>query len=45
MGNGAIALREVRVRTVRTDEEPRWEELLRRQHYLGFRQLCGQRLR
>ena len=41
----AFALREVRVRTVRPDEEPRWNELMRERHYLGFRNFCGKRLR
>ena len=40
-----IPLREVRVRTVRPDEEPRWNELMREHHYLGFRNFCGNRLR
>lgn len=33
------------MRTVRPDEEPRWNELMRRHHYLGFRNFCGNRLR
>ncbi len=33
----AIRLREVQVRTVRTDEEPRWNALMRQHHYLGER--------
>lgn len=41
----AIPLREVQVRTVRPDEEQRWNELMRQHHYLGFRKLCGSRLR
>ncbi len=40
-----IPLREVQVRTVRPDEEPRWNELMRQHHYLGFRNFCGKRLR
>ena len=36
-----IPLREVRVRPVRADEVPRWNDTLRQQHYLGFRKLCG----
>ena len=45
METGAIPLREVRVRVVRADEERRWNELVRTHHYLGFRNLCGRRLR
>ena len=45
MRQDALALREVRVRTVRPDEEPRWNELMRERHYLGFRNFCGKRLR
>ena len=45
MRTDAIRLREVQVRTVRPDEEPRWNELMRRHHYLGFRNFCGNRLR
>ena len=41
----SIRLREVQVRTVRPDEEPRWNALMRQHHYLGFRNLCGNRLR
>ena len=41
----AIRLREMQVRTVRPDEEPHWNALLRQHHYLGFRNLCGNRLR
>ena len=40
-----IPLRAVRVRTVRPDEEPRWNDLMRQHHYLGFRNFCGKRLR
>ena len=40
-----IPLREVRVRPVRADEVPRWNETLRQQHYLGFRKLCGCQLK
>ncbi len=40
-----IPLRAVRVRTVRPEEEARWNALMRAQHDLGFRPLCGQRLR
>ena len=39
-----IPLRAVRVRTVRPDEEPRWNDLMRQHHYLGFRNFCGKRL-
>ena len=35
----------MRVRTVWTDENPRWNDLMRQHHYLGFRNFCGQRLR
>ena len=45
MERDAIPLREVRVRVVRADEERRWNELVRTHHYLGFRNLCGRRLR
>ena len=45
MDPAAIPLREVRVRPVRRDEEARWNELVRVHHYLGFRNLCGRRLR
>jgi hypothetical protein len=38
-------LREVQVRPVRPDEEPRWNELMRRHHDLGLRNFCGNRLR
>ena len=33
------------MRPVRPDEEPRWNELMRQRHYLGFRNFCGNRLR
>ena len=33
------------MRTVRPDEEPQWNALMREHHYLGFRNLCGNRLR
>ena len=39
-----IPLREVQVRLVRRGEVPRWTELMRRHHYLGFRKMCGRRL-
>ncbi|MDE0262713.1 MAG: ISAs1 family transposase [Bryobacterales bacterium] len=45
MKANAIPLREVQVRTVRPAEEERWNELMRQHHYLGFRKLCGNRLR
>ena len=40
-----IPLRDVRVRVVRPNEEPRFNALLREHHYLGFRKFCGRRLR
>ena len=40
-----IPLREVRVRPVRADEVPRWNDTLRQQHYLGFRKLCSCQLK
>ena len=42
---GEIPLREVQVGLVRPDEVPRWNALLREHHYLGFRKMCGRRLR
>lgn len=45
VADGPIPLREVRVRVVRPDEEPRFNALLREHHYLGFRKFCGRRLR
>ena len=45
MGADAIPLRAIRVRPVRADEEARWNQLVRTHHYLGFRNLCGRRLR
>jgi len=41
----AIRLREVQVRTVHPDEKPRWNALMGQHHYLGYRNLCGNRLR
>ncbi len=38
------AVREVRVRPVGASEGPRWNALIREQHYLGFRKFCGRRL-
>ena len=35
----------MRVRPVRPDEVPRWNQTLRQQHYLGFRKLCGCQLK
>ena len=35
----------MRVRTVRPDKEPRWNDLMREQRYLGSRNFCGNRLR
>lgn len=43
--NGEIPLREGQVRLVRAEEVPRWSAMMRRQHYLGFRRMCGRRLR
>ena len=40
-----VPLREVQVRLVRPEEVPRWNALMRRHHYLGFRKMCGRRLR
>ena len=37
-----IQLREVRVRTVRPDGEPRWNALMRDHQYLGVGNFCGQ---
>ena len=45
MRDGKIPLREVQVRLVRPDEVLRWNALMRRHHYLGFRKMCGHRLR
>ena len=45
MPDGKIPLREVQVRLVRPDEVPRWNALMRAHHYLGFRKMCGRRLR
>ena len=45
MGSADVALREVEVRLVRPDEVVRFSTLLRRHHYLGFRKMCGRRLR
>lgn len=45
MADEPIPLRDVRVRLVRPDEEPRFNALLREHHYLGFRKFCGRRLR
>ena len=45
MSPDAIPLSEVQVRTVRRDEEPRWNALMSKQHYLGFRNMAGKRLR
>ena len=45
MQDRQIPLREVRVRLVRPAEVPRWNDLMRRHHYLGFRKMCGRRLR
>lgn len=45
MGSADIPLREVEVRLVRPDEVARFSSLLRRHHYLGFKKMCGRRLR
>ena len=45
MERNTIPLREVQVRTVRPDEELRFDTLMREHHYLGFRKYCGHRLR
>ena len=45
MSQEGIPLRAVRVRTVRPEEEERWNRLMRERHYLGFRNFCGHRLR
>ncbi|MDE0106006.1 MAG: hypothetical protein OXN89_26805, partial [Bryobacterales bacterium] len=44
MEHSPIPLREVQVRSVRPDEEPRFDALMRTHHYLGFRNYCGNRL-
>lgn len=38
-------LRDVRVRPIRRGERSRWESLMSRHHYLGFRALVGESLR
>ena len=45
MRDGKIPLREVQVRLVRPDEVLRWNALMRRHHYLGYRQPIGCHLR
>ena len=45
MRHEATALREVQVRAARRYGEARWNALTREQHYVGFRNLCGNRLR
>ena len=45
MSEGAIPLREVRVRPVWPDEEARWNDLVRAHHCLGVRNFYGRRLR
>ena len=45
MRDGKIPLREVQVRLVRPDEVLRWNALMRRHHYLGYKQLPGAQLR
>lgn len=45
-GPGAgISLRQVGVRPIEWEERERWEELMRRHHYLGFHALMGESLR
>ena len=43
--DGKIPLCEMRMRLVRPDEVPRWNALMRAHHFLGFRKMCGRRLR
>lgn len=45
MDSAAMPMREIRLRTVRRNEEARWNKLLRAHHDLGFRSLRGRRLR
>ena len=45
MNQEGIPLRAARVRTVRPDDEERWNRLMRKHHYLGFRNFCGNCLR
>ena len=45
VARGGIPLRSVQVRTVRREEKPRWNTLMREHHYLGLRNLCDSRLR
>lgn len=49
VGNGAclesVSLRLVRVRPVSAPERARWDELMARHHYLGFRQMPGESVR
>ena len=44
-GHLDVPLREVQVRIVRNSEIARFNELLRKHHYLGFSKMCGRRLR
>ncbi len=40
-----VVVREVEVRPVRADERRRWDALMDRHHYLGFKQFAGRGLR
>ena len=40
-----VVVSEVEVRLVRAEERRRWDELMNRHHYLGFRQFAGRGLR
>ena len=41
LDKGQVVVREVEVRLVRGEERRRWDELMERHHYLGFRQFAG----
>ncbi len=41
----AVQTREMEVRPVRADERRRWDALMDRHHYLGFKQFAGRGLR
>ena len=45
LDKGQVVVREVEVRLVRGEERRRWDELMERHHYLGFRQFAGRGLR
>lgn len=45
MDSPTLDLQAVRVRPVRSHEEPRWNALMRTRHYLGFAKLCGPQLK